>query len=316
MIIKSFIILSIIFNSLGLSGPAKTLDAAVVRDRIGTKKVVEAQNINNSLPDILPLPRILDNAPKAVAYAEDYVLIDSGSGMVLAGHNQNARVPIASTTKIMAAIIALENYKLDDVATISAASTNQVPSVAYLRTGEEITIENLLNCMLISSGNDAAYAVAEHMNKPGEAGIKTFVDKMNEKAKELGLSNTHYEDPAGLNTEGYSTAYDLYLVTKYALRNPVFREIVDRSLWTAKNVDSTIYHSLKQSNRLVTDNYPGAIGVKTGFTDEAGHCIVGAATRNNHTLIAVVLKTSYATPSASADEAKKLLDWGFTNTTW
>jgi D-alanyl-D-alanine carboxypeptidase (penicillin-binding protein 5/6) len=277
--------------------------------------VAEASNLNNALPDILPLPTIKANAPKAVANATDYILVDANSGTILAGKNENVQVPIASTTKIMTATIALENYKLDDIATISSTATSQVPSVAYLQTGEQITIENLLNCMLIPSGNDAAYAVAEHMSGD-TGGTAKFVAKMNEKAKELGMTDTHYEDPAGLNSAGYSSPYDLYLITKYALQNPVFRQIVGRSSYTAKNVTGTIYHSLKQSNRLVTDFYPGAIGVKTGFTDEAGHCLVGAATRNGHTLISIVLKTYSTTPSASADEAERLLTWGFANTSW
>ena len=315
MIIKSFIILSIIFNCLGLFGPAKNFDAAVVRDRTGAKKIAEAENLNSPLPDILPLPTIKPDAPKAMANATDYVLVDSDSGTILAGQNPNLRAPIASTTKIMTAVIALENYQLTDVATVSSTATSQIPSVAYLQTGEKMTVENLLNCMLIPSGNDAAYAVAEHMSGD-DGGIVPFVAKMNEKAKELGMTNTHYEDPAGLNSEGYSSPYDLFIITKYALEKPMFRQIVGRSSYVSKNITSTIYHSLKQSNRLISDSYPGAIGVKTGFTDDAGHCLVGAATRNGHTLITIVLKTYSTSPSASADEAKRLLDWGFANTKW
>ncbi|HPS40283.1 MAG TPA: D-alanyl-D-alanine carboxypeptidase family protein, partial [Candidatus Cloacimonadota bacterium] len=260
-------------------------------------------------------PKIKLGALKSSANSKEYILVDADSGVILAQNGKSEKVPIASTTKIMTAIIALENYQLTDIATISTDAVSQVPSVAYLRTGEHMTVENLLNCMLIPSGNDAAYAVAEHMSDD-TGGTAKFVAKMNEKAKELGMADTHYEDPAGLNAEGYSTAYDLSIITKYALRNQTFRQIISKSSYVAKNTDGTIFHSLKQSNRLVTENYAGAIGVKTGFTPEAGHCLVGAATRNGHTLISIVLNTYSTTPDASAIEAKRLLDWGFQNTEW
>lgn len=317
MIIKSLIILSILCNSIGLHGLSNKFDDAVVRDRAGEKKIVVASDENKiGLPDILPRPKIKLDALKASANALEYLLIDSDSGKVLAANGKNTKVPIASTTKIMSAVVALENYKLTDVATISSDAVNQVPSVAYLRVGEQINIDNLLNCMLITSGNDAAYAIAEHMNSGEDTGITKFVAKMNEKAKELGMDNTRYEDPAGLSAEGYSTAYDLYIITKYALRNPIFSQIVRRDSYVAKNTDSTIFHSVKQSNRLISENYLGAIGVKTGFTPEAGHCLVGAATRDGHTLISIVLNTFSTTPDASAIESKRLLDWGFQNTEW
>ena len=154
------------------------------------------------------------------------------------------------------------------------------------------------------------------MNKPNDTGITAFVAKMNEKAKELGMSNAHYDDPAGLSVESVASAYDLFIVTKYALRNKVFREIIAKKEYVASNTSKTIFHQLKQSNRLVTQDYWGAIGVKTGFTPEAGHCLVGAATREGHTLISIVLNTFSNTADASAIESKRLLDWGFQNTEW
>ena len=316
MITKSLIILSILFNSVGLSGVADKFDQAVIRDQSGAKKVAEASSVYNlSLPEILPRPKIKPNAVKASANSLEYILVDSETGKVLAEKGKNEKVSIASTTKIMTAIVALENYQLDEVVTVSADAVNQVPSVVYLQTGEEITVESLLNCMLIASGNDSAYAVAEHMSGD-TGGINKFVDKMNEKAAELGMKNTHYNDPAGLSAGSVSSAYDLYIATKYALKKPVFAQIIRKDSFVAKNVEGTIYHALKQSNRLVSNNYLGAIGVKTGFTPEAGHCLVGAATRDDHTLISIVLNTYSTTPDASATESKRLLDWGFANVEW
>lgn len=318
MIIKSFLILSIIFNSIGLHDTAKKFDDAVVRDLTsGSKKIVEASNFSITLPDILPMPEVKSGAIKATANARHYVLADLDTGKILVKNDQNAKVPIASTTKIMTAVVALENYSPDDIATISSNATTQIGADANLVVGEKITIDQLLHCLLIKSGNDSAYAIAEHMNKAGETGIQKFIDKMNEKAKELGMQNTEYHDPAGLDVTGYSSANDLFIITRYALKKELFATIVKEPQYSAKSVDSKTWHALDNSNRLVNQyQYPGAIGVKTGYMPEAGHCLVGAAQRGGHSLIAVVLNTYADTPSASADEAKRLLDWGFANIVW
>lgn len=317
MLIKSFLILSILFNSIGLHSTADKLDQAVVREWSGSKKVVEASNVSFALPDILPLPEVKPMAIKATANARHFILVDGLTGKVLAGNDQNAKVPIASTTKIMTAVVALENYELDEVATISATSANQIGADANLVIGEKITIEQLLNCLLIKSGNDSAYAIAEQMNKAGESGVESFVMKMNKKAKELGMKNTEYHDPAGLDVTGYSSANDLAIITRYALKKEPFAAIVKKVQYSAKSVDGKTWHALDNSNRLVNQyQYPGAIGVKTGYMPESGHCLVGAAKRDGHTLISIVLNTYADTPSASADESKRLLDWGFANVSW
>ena len=112
----------------------------------------------------------------------------------------------------------MENYELEEVVTVSEMASNQIGAEVHLRSGERIDVKNLLKSLLINSGNDAAYALAERMNNEGESGIEKFVEKMNEKAKALGMDDTKYEDPAGLNIDGYSSAFDLFLVTKYALK--------------------------------------------------------------------------------------------------
>lgn len=317
MIIKSFIILSIVFSSIGLTGVADKFDKAIVLDWSGSKKVAEASNISIGLPDILPMPEVKQGATKPAANARHYVLADLETGKVLTQDDQHAQVPIASTTKIMTAVVALENYNLDDVATVSSAATNQIGADANLVVGEKITIDQLLHCMLIKSGNDSAYAIAEHLNGANDAGVRKFVNKMNEKAKELGMKDTNYHDPAGLDVTGYSSANDLLIITRYALGKEPFADIVKLSNYSAKSVDGKIWHALDNSNRLVNQyQYPGAIGVKTGYMPESGHCLVGAAKRDGHGLVAIVLNTYLDSPSASADEAKRLLDWGFTNIEW
>ena len=139
MVIKSLIILSLLFNSVGLHGLSAKLDDAVVRDRSGAEKVAgAASDVHIGLPDIMPRPKVRERALRASANAKQYLLIDADSGVVLAQNGKNTQVSIASTTKIMTAIVALENYELADVATISADATSQVPSVAYLKIGEKI----------------------------------------------------------------------------------------------------------------------------------------------------------------------------------
>lgn len=319
MIIKSLIILSILFNFIGLDGVSEKMDQALVRQKMGEDKhlVSATDTAFNPLPEILPRPKLYSSAIKPNIYANYYLLADPDSGIIFAKQDHKSRTPIASTTKIMTAVVALENYKLDDVVTISSTASQQIGADAFLIPGEKITVLNLLNCLLIKSGNDAAYALAEHMNDDNEYGVDKFVGAMNKKAEELGLKDTNYLDPAGLNTSGYSSAFDLYIVTKHALIKPPFAEIVKKSKEVVTSIDNKYYHELNNSNRLVNEyQYPGAIGVKTGYMPEAGHCLVGASDRNGKKLISIVLKTYADTPSASADESRKLLDWGYANINW
>ena len=317
MIAQSLLILSILFNTIGASAFATKFDTAYVKQTLNQASTVEASNNQNALPEIGPRPFIQSNSTEAIAYAKNYVLVDSDTGIVLAGQNEHNKVPIASTTKIMTAILVLENYKLDDIITISQKAATEIGATADFQTGEKITVRNLLEAMLIKSVNGAADAFAEHMNNPNETGMTKFVQMMNAKAKELGMKDTQYHDPAGLDVTGYSSAYDLYLATKYALTKPTFAQIVTIKETSVTDVTGMITHTLQNSNRLVRDwDYPGAIGVKTGYMPEAGHCLVGAAKRDGHTLIAVVLSTDADTAPASAEEARRLLDWGWQNVYW
>ncbi|MCX6810885.1 MAG: D-alanyl-D-alanine carboxypeptidase [Candidatus Berkelbacteria bacterium] len=318
MILKPLIALSIICNLIGFNLSAANTDQKIAdsysRENF-TLAMAASQNL--ALPEILSSPVAKQNSPKPNILTKEYVLIDGETGKLLISKNPDTNVPIASTTKIMTAVVALENYKLDDVVTVSLKATQQIPTVVNLRSGEKITVSELLHCLLIKSGNDSAYAIGAFMDKTEDTNYQLFVDRMNSKAKELGMDDTHYLDPAGLSDDGYSSAADLATVTRYALQNPTFREIVDTQNYVATNTTKTIFHQLENSNRLVTTyQYPGAIGVKTGFTDAASHCLVGAAKRNGHTLIAVILGTYSNSNSSSADEARKLLDWGFANIVW
>lgn len=247
-------------------------------------------------------------------WANSYILLDQDSSTIMAQKNSDSQVPIASTTKIMTAIIALENYDLNEIVTISEKAAYQIGSYSGLNTNERITVKNLLYCLLINSGNDSAYALAEHM------GYKKFITKMNEKAKYLGANNTKYFDPAGLDDNGYSTARDLAFLTSYAMRNKLFRNIVSTTETTVYSEDGLYSHQLENSNRLIIPTeplyYQYAKGVKTGYTPDAGHCLVSSAEKDDHTIISVILYTLEDTAEASAKESNKLLNWGFDNYNW
>lgn len=307
--IKLLIILSLITNLFGLN-----ISSNVINSRISSVIKADASDTrpiyNSALPSIYPLPLKVNQKANPQIYAKNYVLVDEASNEILASQNEDAQVPIASTTKITSAMVVLENYDLNQVVTVSAKAASQIGSDTNLIAGEKITVRNLMYCMLIMSGNDSAYALAE--NYPG--GVDKFVEAMNAKAASLGMKNSHYLDPAGLSTTAYSSAYDLSIITRYALKNKIFAGIVATPEITVDNTAGTRHHDLKNSNRLVNDYaYPGALGVKTGYIPEAGHCLVGAAQRNGHRLIAVVLNTNSDLVTASATEARKLLDYGFNN---
>jgi serine-type D-Ala-D-Ala carboxypeptidase (penicillin-binding protein 5/6) len=317
MILKPLIVFSLILNLVGLNLSADGLDLKVAenysKEDYQTAKASDPVIFQNK--SITPF--LETNHEKAYINSKNYSLIDGQTGVEIIGKDSEQRVPIASLTKIMTAIIALENYQLDDIVTVPYEATVQIPTVVYLRTGEQITVSELLHCLLIRSGNDAAYAMATFMDKENESDPGLFIEKMNQKTRLLGLENTRFFDSAGLSDEGYSTAKEIGVITRYALLNPVIKEIIKTAKYVATNTSKTIFHQLENSNRLITTyQYPGAIGVKTGFTYAASHCLVGAAERDGNQLIAVILGTHVHSPTASATEARNLLDWGFANVNW
>ncbi|MFA6963675.1 MAG: serine hydrolase [Patescibacteria group bacterium] len=301
-----------------MGGIANNIDRSIISDRSGSDSAAHASIQELILPELKEPPKVGNFAkfPSNI-YAKYYLLMDPTSDTVFVSNDADTQTAIASTTKIMTATIVLENYKLDEVVTISREAAIQVGMDPTTKSGEKITVENLLDVLLIISSNRAAYALAEHINSPSETGTDKFVRMMNDKAKSLGMYDTDYHDAAGLDTTGYSTAHDLAIITEYAMQKPLFAKIVGTAESSVTDVTGKITHQLKNSNRLVSDwNYPGALGVKTGYMPEASHSLVAAAERDNHTLYAIILYTTYDTPEASATEARKLLDWGWANVDW
>ncbi len=229
------------------------------------------------------------------------VVIEMNTGRVLYSKNATERRSIASTTKIMTAIVALEKGDLDDEVEISKKAAWTNGSTIGVQTGQVYTLKELLYALLMSSANDAAVAIAEHIGGT----VEGFAELMNSKAKSLGMEDSHFVTPHGLDTENqYSTAYDLAILTRYALNNEIFSRIVATTDYRITG------HGLFNTNDLLAA-CPGVDGVKTGYTGKAGRCLVTTALRDGMRVISVVLGSP--TRSARAYASRDLLDFAFRN---
>lgn len=212
-------------------------------------------------------------------------LIDAKSGAVLYSHNENSPLPMASTTKIMTALVILENMSPETVVAVPKEVQYIEGSSIYLAPGEKITVETLLYGLMLESGNDAAYTLAVSCSKS----IEDFCTLMNKKADELGLINTHFENPHGLHNDNhYTTAYELCVIASKALENELFRKIVSTKSTYAKSTFSDETRYFSNHNKLLR-TFPNTIGVKTGFTKKAGRCLVSAVQKNEERFVAVTL---------------------------
>ncbi len=212
-------------------------------------------------------------------------VIDIDTGRILAAKNENEKSEPASITKIMTALIALENADIKKVVTIPSAAAGVEGSSIYIKAGEKYSLEDLLYGLMLRSGNDAATAIAIDV----AGSVDAFVEKMNQKAQELGCTGTHFNNPHGLPDEKhYTTAHDMALITAAALRNDTFVKIVSTKNYTAEPDGAGETRSWQNKNKLLWQ-YEGAIGVKTGYTKSAGKTYVGAADRNGIRIAVVVL---------------------------
>lgn len=234
--------------------------------------------------------------------AQAAVLIEAESGAVVFACNENDRLPMASTTKIMTALVALELGELDRTVTVSKEAVGIEGSSIYLKEGELLTVSELLYGLMLESANDAATAIAIELAGSCEG----FVELMNRRAASLGLENTHFTNPHGLDSDGhYTTAAELAALTREAMKNEEFRKLVSTYSKTIPLGNGEGVRCLINHNRLLK-SYDGAVGVKTGYTKKSGRCLVSCAERNGVSLIAVTLNA----PDDWNDH-KKLLDLGF-----
>lgn len=225
---------------------------------------------------------------ETAAGAQSAVTIDSISGNVLAGHNYNTPMGMASTTKIMTGILAIEYGNLSDVVTIDPSAAGIEGSSMYLNPNEKVTLETLVYGLLLRSGNDAAVAIAQHIS-----GSETeFVKLMNQKAVELGLTNTHFANPHGLYAENhYTTAYELALIFRYCMQNPDFVRITGSKMYVEKPPEDRVGREIYNANKLL-GMYDYADGGKPGFTPETGRTLVSSASKDGWRIITVTLNSA------------------------
>jgi D-alanyl-D-alanine carboxypeptidase (penicillin-binding protein 5/6) len=264
-------------------------------------------------PTPMPTPKpvlTVRGTPPALSAAASF-LVDMDTGNILENVNGYKPLPMASTTKIMTALIAIEAGNLDQPVTVTQDELDQVPadaSSADLVVGETLTLKQLLYGLMLPSGDDAALVIANAVG----GSTDHFVTLMNLFALRLHLFQTHYDNPHGLNLAGdqnhYTSAFDLVRLAEYALSIPLFAQIVHTQTYTLAATTQHIVHQWANTNTLLK-TYPGTLGVKTGSTDAAGFCLVFAAARDGHHLIGVVLNDP--TEILRVQDATALLNWGF-----
>ena len=237
--------------------------------------------------------------------ARSAIVIDVNSKTIMFKKNSDLKLLPASTTKVMTGLVVLETYDLDDIVTID--TLNGTGQIMELELNERITVENLLYGLLVQSANDAATALAE-FHPDGQDG---FIAAMNQKAKDLHLSNTQFANPSGLDAYGhYTTVHDLSLLAAQAMENPIFKRIVSTQGITVSDVTNSIFHELEAINQLLGE-IPGLTGIKTGWTELAGECLVTYIKRGTHEIIVVILGSQ-----DRFEETRQLIDWAFANHQW
>lgn len=229
-----------------------------------------------------------------------YAVVRTDTFEVLLSDNGKARLPMASTTKIMTALIVIENCKPDEIVVIDKRSVGVEGSSVYLREGEKLTVKDLLYCLMLRSGNDAATALALHV----AGSTENFAEMMNIRAESLNLTDTHFVNPHGLHDDSHFTsAHDLAIIAATAMNNPSFAEIVKTKVKTVGEGESK--RTIANKNKMLS-LYPDANGIKTGYTKKSGRCLVSSATKNGVTLVCAVLNYGDTYGLSSS-----LLDKGF-----
>lgn len=258
--------------------------------------------------------------------ADAAILIDSSTERILYSKNETKKMYPASTTKILTAVLTIENCNLNDTVIVPYEAIASIPSgysVAALQAGEQLTVEQLLKVMLIHSANDAANVLAYHIS----GSLEDFANLMNNKVAELGLTNTHFTNPSGKHDENhYTTAYDLAIIMKYCMKNPTFRNLSSLKYCTipaTNKYDERVFNTTNElliyDNRDVASNYyyPYAIAGKTGYTTQAKNCLVSVSNKDDLELICVVLSVGLYPNNLSAKfvDTKTLFNYGYNNYT-
>lgn len=285
----------------------------------GFNQVLGSQNNEGiNLPQIVAPPYLIDNPlPFPAISATSYEIYDRESRMEILGLNEHQQIATASLTKLLTAIVGLKNLKLDDVVEIGEPVING--SNMGLKAHEKIYFENLLWGLLLPSGNDAAYAIAQaagaiigNSDDP-KISEQTFITAMNNEAQFLNLFESHFANPAGLDEidhSNFSTAFDLARLSDYAVRFPIIASIVQTPTATVFSTDRKIFHQLINTNDLL-GKIQGVIGIKTGTTPASGQSIILNVNRNGHEVIFVILGSK-----DRDSDARQLIEWVFKNYRW
>ena len=249
--------------------------------------------------------------------AKASLIIEENSGKVIYDDNSNIQNYPASVTKILTAILTLENCELTDKVTVSKNAISNIPSgyvIAPLFVGEQMSVEDLLYALMLKSANDAAYVLAEHVGGT----VEGFSEMMNKKAEELGCKNSHFVNPNGIhNSNHYTTAYDMYLIARYAMKNEEFVKIVStyQHALSATNKYSKNDRIMKNTNAFVNPSsryYDENVkGIKTGTTLQAGNCLITSTSKNGFVVITVILGAK--TSESKFSETKKMMNYAFDN---
>lgn len=274
-------------------------------------KLTYARNSSTSEIDIL--------TDELTILSDAAILIDSNTGTIFYAKNPEEKLYPASTTKILTAIIALEKCNLNTMVTVNKSAISAIPagySSAYLSEGEEISIQDLVTVFLVHSANDAGFVLAEFIS----GSIDEFANLMNEKASEIGCTNTHFTNPSGIHDpDHYTTAYDLALIAKYCMKNPTFRNIVSMKSCTIASTNKSDVRKYHNTNDLLNPSskyhLENCIGIKTGFTTQAKNCLISACSQDNLELICVILGASQTPKGESSrySDSISLFDFGYSN---
>jgi serine-type D-Ala-D-Ala carboxypeptidase (penicillin-binding protein 5/6) len=247
--------------------------------------------------EILASSALADPTPSAVAA----LIMDADTGEVLYDRNPHLPLPMASTTKIMTALLGIERLRPHELVQVSAYAASMAPSKIYLKPGELIRVDDLLQAILLKSANDASVVLAEKISGSEPA----FASVMTRRAREIGALNTHFENASGLPAEDhYSTVYDLAIILRYAMQRPDFAEIMQMKTASVESVAGRMW-TIRNHNRLLW-TFPGALGGKTGWTRASRHCYVGMVESGGRTLIVSILASSRLW-----DDVQELFRYGF-----
>lgn len=269
----------------------------------------DTKQISALLPEPeIKIPATTEQPASPSLHASYACVMDGHSLRTLYGKDSEKKAPMASTTKIMTALLVLESGQMNDTVTASARACSMPKVHLGMRKGEQFQMIDLLHSLMLESHNDTAVAIAEHM----AGSVKAFAAKMNEKAKILGMSSTHFVTPNGLDEGGHgSTAADMCRLAAYAVQNKEFLNLIQTKSYRFSNVKGTRTFSLTNRDAFLS-YYDGALGIKTGFTNKAGYCFVGAARRDGVTLTSCVLASGWPpNKSYKWTDTKQLMDYGF-----